>query len=92
MDQQAYEKNMKSLLGERERQKVDWNSISKLLSGQEGKAILQSLAGNGGDALKRSAENALKGDKDAANRLVSSLLSTREGTDLVQKIAKLIKK
>ena len=90
MAQNDYEKTAKSLLGEKGKQ-VDWDSISKLVSGKEGRAVLQALAGGGGDALKRSATSALQGDKDAASRMMASLLSTREGADLVQKLMKMIK-
>ncbi len=91
MAQNDFEKTVKAMVGEKGSRQVDWNALSQLVSGKEGRALLQSLAGSGGDALKRSAEGALKGDKDAASRLVAGLLSTREGADLVQKMMKLMK-
>jgi len=88
--QNDYENAAKKLLGD-QGNRIDWSAVSRLMSGKEGKALLQALAGSGGDALKQSAGSALQGDRDAAGRMMASLLSTREGTDLVQKLVKLMK-
>lgn len=65
---------------------ANYDKFSQILSSPQGKKLLESLAGDGGDALKKAATDAKNGNMDTAKGMVSSLLSTKEGADLVKKI------
>lgn len=81
----------KTMMGNKTKD-MDWNAISQLANSQEGKQLLNALAGRGGDALKKAAQNAAQGDKDAASSLIAGLLSTKEGADLAKKVMTLMNK
>ena len=72
--------------------KIDMKAISSIMESPEGKALLKQLAGGGGDALKKAAAAAAEGEKGAVNRLMGSLLSTREGQALTKQVMDITKK
>ncbi len=63
-----------------------------ILDSAEGKKLLQALSANGGDALKQSAQQAASGDAAATKRLISSLLSSKEGAALAAQVMAISKK
>lgn len=83
----------RALLSSKEGAKILGNldRFQKILETPEGKSLLGNLAGDGGDALKRAAESAKTGNKDAAKALLGSLLQTKEGAALVSQIIDLVK-
>lgn len=58
----------------------------------EGKNFMKHLSGGGGDSLKKAASAAADGDSGSAARMISSLLSTKEGRDLAQQVMNITKK
>jgi len=67
---------------------------SEYLNSSDGKALLALLGGNGGDALKFAAQRASAAgapgqEKDALKILISSLMSTADGMQLISRIASL---
>ncbi len=68
-----------------------FDKYKALLDTPEGKKVLQNLSGEGGDALKKAAGEAAKGDADAAKKLIMNLLSTKEGAALAKQIMELSK-
>ena len=71
--------------------KIDLDSISSIMESPEGKALLKQIA-SGGDSLKKAAAAAAEGDKGAVNRFLGSLLSTREGQLLAKQVMEISKK
>lgn len=67
------------------------DKFQKILDTAEGKKLLANLASGGGDALKKAAEKAKNGDKQAAKMLLTSLLQTKEGAALVSQIIDAVK-
>lgn len=67
------------------------DKFQKILDSAEGKKLLANLASGGGDALKKAAEQAKNGDKNAAKMLLTSLLQTKEGAALVSQIIDAVK-
>ncbi len=67
------------------------DKISARLNTPEGKKVVQSLAGDGGDALKKAAGAASAGNADTAKNLLSSLLASKEGSALAKDIMDLVK-
>lgn len=67
------------------------DKFQKILDGPEGKKLLSNLAGGGGDALKKAALDAKNGDQNAAKRMISSLLQTKEGSNLISQIIDAVK-
>jgi hypothetical protein len=88
-----YEQLAKSLLSSEQGSKVigSIDKISGIMQKPDGKKLLELLGGSGGDALKDAARSAAKGDRDAAQRLITSLLATDEGKQLVQQVVKAMK-
>lgn len=72
--------------------KISMESIAAIMDSPEGKALLTQLSGGGGDALKQAAAAAASGDKGAINRLLGSLLSTKEGQSLAKQVMNISKK
>lgn len=72
--------------------KIDMESVSAIMDSAEGKALLKQLSGGGGDALKKAAAAAADGDKGAVSRLMGSLLSTKEGQALAKQVMDISKK
>lgn len=89
-----YEALAKALLNTPQGAKVLGNldQISEVLNKPESRKLLGMLAGGGGDALKKAAGAAVKGDNDVAKNLLSTLLSTREGTEMARQIMEIINK
>ncbi|MBE6915483.1 MAG: hypothetical protein E7471_02485 [Ruminococcaceae bacterium] len=67
------------------------DKFQKILDTAEGKKLLANLASGGGDALKKAAEQAKNGDKNAAKMLLTSLLQTKEGAALISQIIDAVK-
>lgn len=65
------------------------DKFNTAISSENGKQLLNMLAGSGGDAVKNAARAAASAEKDQARVLLSTLLSTREGTALASKIIEL---
>lgn len=70
----------------------DFSKYKDLLNTPQGKQLLQQLSGSGGDALKQAAGAAAQGDSDALKKLVSTLLSTKEGAGLIKQAMDLYNK
>ena len=68
----------------------NFDKIQQLADKPESRNLMRLLSGKGGDALKRAAAAAAEGDKDVAMRLISVLLSTPEGTQLVKAITEIL--
>jgi len=88
-----YEQLAKSLLSSEQGAKAlgSIDKITGIMQKPEGKKLLEILGGSGGDALKSAAKAAAKGDKDAAQKLISTLMSTPEGVQLIQQVVKAMK-
>ncbi len=93
MDKTDMESTIRALLSTPQGAKVAGNmdKLKGFVASAEGKALLQQLGGSGGDALKVAAQAAASGDKDAAARLVSTLMSTPEGARLAMTLMNLLK-
>ena len=61
-----------------------------MCASQTGRQLIAMLAGSGSDALKQAAMAANATDKDPARVLVSNLLGTKDGANLVAKIIEVI--
>jgi hypothetical protein len=88
----GFEQTAKSILGEENAKKVDLKALSTLMDSPEGKALLRQLSGPGGDALKKAAANAAEGDRGAAQRMLSSLMSSKDGQALAKQVMEISKK
>ncbi|MCL2030278.1 MAG: hypothetical protein FWG93_01905 [Oscillospiraceae bacterium] len=88
----SFEQTAREILGEETARKLDMKALGALMDSPEGKALLRQLSGPGGDALKKAAANAADGDKGAAQRLFSSLMSSREGQTLARQVMEINKK
>ncbi|NCB04841.1 MAG: hypothetical protein EOM69_04885 [Clostridia bacterium] len=64
--------------------------FNAVISSESGRQLLAMLGGSGGEALQTAARTASAADRDPARVLLSSLLSTKEGTALASKIVELI--
>lgn len=64
--------------------------FNSLIASETGRQLLTMLGGSGGDALQAAARAASAAERDPARVLMSSLLSTKEGTALASKIVELI--
>jgi hypothetical protein len=62
-----------------------------LLDSEDGKKLLGQLSTSGGDTLKKNAEKAAMGDKDATKQLIKSLLGGKEGRELAAKVMEIKK-
>ena len=62
-----------------------------LLDSDEGKRLLGQLSASGGDTLKKNAEKAASGDKNATKQLIKSLLGGKEGRELAAKVMEIKK-
>ena len=81
-----YENLAKTLLNSPQGAAVlaNFDKIRSYVNKPESRHLISLLAGKGGDALKNAAAAAAEGDQDTAKRLLSSLLSTPEGTQHVK--------
>jgi len=62
-----------------------------ILDTDEGKRLLGQLSAIGGDSLKRNAEKAAKGDKEATGQLIRTLLGGKEGRELAARVMEIKK-
>lgn len=78
----------KALLGNGVGEKVSANygKFAQILQSPQGKEVLASLLQDGGDSLKKAADNAKKGDMSGAQQIISNILSTKEGSETIKKI------
>ena len=83
----------KTLLGSTQGMKLLMNmdKVTKIINSEEGRKMLSLLAGDGGDAIKQAAKEAADGDGDSAKRLMTSLMSTPEGMELIKGITEIVK-
>ena len=88
-----YEELAQGLLNTKEGSKVLGNidKLTNIMQRPEGKKLLEILGSGGGEALKKAAKSAAKGDKDAAQRLITTLMSTPEGSQLISQVIKAMK-
>ncbi len=66
------------------------DKLNAVVSTDNGKQLINMLAGEGGDAIKNAAAAAATGDPDAARVLLSNLLANPEGAQLAAKIIEVI--
>lgn len=66
------------------------DKVSAVAASPSGRQLITMLAGSGSDALKSAAAAANATDKDPARVLISSLLSSKEGSALIGKIVEVI--
>ncbi len=62
----------------------DFEKYKEMLNTPQGKQLLAQLSGGGGDALKQAAGAAAQGDSDALRKMMTTLLSSKEGATLVK--------
>lgn len=86
------ETQAKNLTGAAKAKGVDLGKLAALMDSVEGKALLRQISGPGGDALKKAASDAAEGDGGAVGRLLSSLMSTKEGQALAKQVMEIAKK
>ncbi len=93
MDKNGMEGLLRTLLASPQGAKVAGNmdKLRGLVDSPDGRALLAQLGGSGGNALKNAAAAAASGDKDAAARLISTLMSTPEGARLAFSLMSLLK-
>lgn len=72
--------------------KFDMGTVSQILDSAEGKNLMRQLSGDGGDALKQAAAAAADGDSGAAGRMLTTLLSSKEGQALAKQVAEITNK
>ena len=66
------------------------DKLNSAASSPGGKQLLQQLAGGGTDLLRTACEAAAKADRDAGRVLLSTLMTTKEGTALVAKFIEVL--
>lgn len=78
----------KALLANADGDKIKQNmgKFSEILSSPQGKSVLNALLSDGGENLKKAAEDMQKGDSSSAKRMISSVLSTKDGVEVLNKI------
>ncbi|GHV32255.1 hypothetical protein FACS18949_02610 [Clostridia bacterium] len=70
---------------------MDISKYMGLLNTEEGKTLMTALEKQGGDSLRDMAGKAAAGDKEATKRLISQVMSSREGQALAAQVMKLKK-
>ena len=83
-----FEALARSLIGNSQSGKTGANldKYAKLLASPEGRKIVSELTSDGGETLKKAASGLKNGDMKAANSVLSAIMSSKEGTELVSKI------
>ena len=78
----------KALLANADGAKIKQNmgKFSEILSSPQGKSVLNALLSDGGEKLKKAAEDMQKGDSASAKQMISSVLSTKDGAEVLNKI------
>lgn len=89
----GYEKMAQDLLASPHGAKVlkNLDKIKKLVGTPDGQEFLKLLSGGGGDALKKAAAEASTGDRDAAARMIQTLLSSPEGAKMASSLMEMFK-
>ena len=92
MDKNGMEGLVRALLSTPQGAKVAGNmdKLKGFVESPDGRALMQQLGGAGGDALKTAAQAAANGDRDAAARLVSTLMSSPDGAKLAMTLMNLL--
>lgn len=67
---------------------ANFDKYASILSSPEGRRIISGLTNDGGKALKKAANDLKKGDMDAAKSMLSSVMSTKEGSELISRVIK----
>ncbi len=67
-------------------------SIARLLSGENGKKVLEKLLADGGDNVRHAAEAAKKGDVRGVEGIISSIAQTPEGLEMLRAFGQDFKK
>lgn len=65
----------------------DEKDVKRVLTSPEGQRILALLNRDGGVKLREAANAMKNGDTDAAKRIISPLMETKEAADLVEKLS-----
>lgn len=83
-----FEALARSLLGNSQcgKSAANIDKYAKILSSPEGKKIVSNLTSDGGEVLKKAASGMKNGDMNAAKSVLSSIMSSKEGAELVSKI------
>lgn len=78
----------KALLSGADGEKIKKNlgKFSEILSSPQGKSLVTALMSDGGKSLQKAAEDAQKGNTDTAKQILSSVLATKEGAEIINKI------
>ena len=81
----------RALLSGQRGEKISANieKISKILSTPQGKAMVTALTKDGGASLCKAAQDVQNGKIDAAKDVFSSVVSTKEGAEILRKIAEI---
>ncbi len=81
---------VKSLFSAQQNGKNNENleKFRKIFSTQQGKAVVDALTKDGGNALQKAIIDIQNGNTDAAKILVASVLDTKEGAEVVKQIVK----
>lgn len=67
-------------------------SIARLLSGDNGKKVLEKLLADGGENVRKAAESAKSGDMRGVEGIVSSIAQTPEGLEMLRAFGQDFKK
>jgi len=78
----------RALLGNKQGEKINANfdKFSQIMSSKQGKAVVDTLMSDGGDGLRRAVQDAQNGNTDTAKQILTSVLATKEGADILRKI------
>lgn len=84
-DMEAY---AKALLANADGDKIKANlgKFSEILSSPQGKSVLSAILSDGGDKLRKAAEDMKKGNKETAKQIFSSIMATKDGAEILGKI------
>ena len=66
------------------------DKLGSLMDSEEGRNLMRLISSGGSDVIKTASDAALRGDKLAAKAALSKLLSTKEGSAFVTKLADLV--
>lgn len=61
-------------------------ALKSVMQSQDGQALLQMLSGGNSAALGQAARKAASGDTSALNEMLSRVLSSPQGAELVQRL------
>ena len=67
-------------------------NIARILSGENGKKVIETLLSDGGEGIRRAAESAKKGDMRGVEGIISSIAQTPEGVEMLRKFSEDLKK